>query len=107
MTLKEKARRYDEAIKMARKIHAEKRAQPFNIMASVFLEIKEEQKKNEEKKDIMDLIEYFDSKLIQASRQEAEGEFNRREDILKYTRWINFLKKIIEKHFTTDVSEKI
>jgi len=72
MTLKEKAKRYDEAIKIARKIHAEKRAQPFNIMGKVFPEIVE--KVNEEKKDIMDLIEYFNTKLIQASNQEAKGE---------------------------------
>ena len=41
MTIEQKAQRYDEAIKIAREINNEQRAQPFNVMTRVFPELKE------------------------------------------------------------------
>lgn len=40
MTIEQKAKRYDEAINMAKEINNEHRAQPFNVMLKVFPELK-------------------------------------------------------------------
>lgn len=46
-SIEEKAKRYDEAIEIAKEINNEQRAQPFNVMARVFPELKEsEDEKN-------------------------------------------------------------
>jgi hypothetical protein len=41
LTIEEKAKRYDEAIELAKEINDEQRAQPFNVMIRLFPEIKE------------------------------------------------------------------
>ena len=41
LSIEEKAKRYDEAIKIAKEINNEQRAQPFNVMTRVFPELKE------------------------------------------------------------------
>ena len=41
LSIEEKARRYDEALEIAKNINNEHRAQPFNVMTRVFQELKE------------------------------------------------------------------
>ena len=57
LSIEEKAKRYDEAIKLAKEINNEQRAQPFNVMTRVFPELKE----NEDEKIRISLIKFFTS----------------------------------------------
>lgn len=57
MTQAEKARAYDEAIKRAKEINNEQKAQPFDVMLKVFPELKE----SEDEKIRKRLLEYFKS----------------------------------------------
>jgi hypothetical protein len=45
LSIEEKAKRYDEAIEIAKEINNEQRAQPFNIMTRVFPELAESEVK--------------------------------------------------------------
>ena len=55
LSTEEKAKRYDEAIKIAKEINNEKCAQPFNVMTRVFPELQE----SEDDRIIRCLLNYF------------------------------------------------
>ena len=55
LSIEEKAKRYDEAIEIAKEINNEQRAQPFNVMTKVFPELKENEDKVMRKK-LLELV---------------------------------------------------
>ena len=59
LSIEQKAKRYDEAIEIAKKINNEQQAQPFNVMTRVFPELKE----SEDERIRKDLIIYLRSVL--------------------------------------------
>lgn len=70
MTQAEKARAYDEAIKRAKEINNEQKAQPFDVMLKVFPELKE----SEDEKSKKWILEYLYDGLRKSDEQ-FEGQF--------------------------------
>ena len=77
LSVEEKARRYDEAIKIAKEINNEQQAQPFNVMTKVFPEFAEPEDEKIRKAII---------KFIKVSKPEWENYSN-------YSSWIAWLEK--------------
>ena len=80
LSIEEKAKRYDEAIKIAKEINNEQRAQPFNVMTRVFPELKES--KNEGIREA--LLNYL---------KEASYGKTLVVSTLDYKRWADWLEK--------------